>query len=205
MNEMQVLKLSYDIPPSVNHYLALRTTMKNGKPLGINYKTKEAVKYQKGFAEYVAGEVERQGWVTSQDKFQHYYVDAVFYFPRMDMDANNYWKIPLDAITDTKLIWQDDNVVCDRVKRILYDSVSPRMELTIYPVDYIGVFDDTSQMDAFEAICIGCRRYKRNCSILRNAKLGKIQKEITDNKCSEYKGSKQSAKNGAAELEAKEL
>lgn len=191
---MQVLKLSYAIPPSVNHYLALRTTVKNGKPLGINYKTKEASKYQKAFAEYVRDEIEKQNWTTDTDKSRHYYVDAVFYFPRIDMDANNYWKVPLDAITDTKLIWQDDNVVCERVQMIMYDSNNPRMELTIHPVDYIGVFKNTSQMEDFESICIGCKRYKRNCSILRGAKAGKIQPEITDNLCSEYKKSKDADK-----------
>lgn len=40
--------------------------------------------------------------ITDPDPMQHYYVDAVFYFPRIDMDTNNYWKVAFDAITDWK-------------------------------------------------------------------------------------------------------
>ena len=39
------------IPPSVNHYLAYRTIIKNGKPMAMSYKTKEAKDYQKNIIE----------------------------------------------------------------------------------------------------------------------------------------------------------
>ena len=96
----------------------------------------------------------------------------------------------LDAITDTQLIWLDDNVTCERVQAIYYDQKNPRMEITIRPVDYIGVFDDAPQMEAFVSNCIGCTRYSRNCSILRQAKEGRIQEEIADGVCIKYKPKK---------------
>ena len=34
---------------------------------------------------------------------------------------------------------------------------------------------------------VACSRYKRNCSILKNAKSGRIQDEICDFECSKYK------------------
>ena len=102
------------------------------------------------------------------------------------MDANNYFKCMMDAITETGLIWLDDNVVCERVQQICYDSKNPRVDLTIYPVDYVGIFEDLPQMEAFESICVGCSRYKRNCSILQNAKQGRIQNEIEDGVCKKY-------------------
>ena len=169
--------------------------MNKGKPLGASYKTKESKKYQAEFKEYVEKEAADQGWVTDMNKRQHYYVDALFYFPRSDMDANNYWKVLLDAITDTKLIWQDDNVVCERVQGIWYDSDNPRIEIEIRPVDYIGVFENASQMEDFESICVGCTMYKRNCSILRHAKNGVVQDEICDGICSKYKRRKADAEN----------
>ena len=89
----------------------------------------------------------------------------------------------LDAITDTGLVWVDDNVTCERVQRIYYDSKNPRIELTIYPVEYIGVFDNASQLEQFESRCIGCSRYKRNCSILQKAKEGRVQEEINNGIC----------------------
>ena len=184
---MNELKLISAIPPSVNHYLAYRAIMKNGKPMAMSYKTPEAVKYRSEFAGYVAAEVQRQGWDAKVNKTQHFYVDAVFYFPQIDLDANNYFKVMLDAITDTQLIWVDDNVVCERVQGIYYDSENPRVELTIHPVDYIGVFQNASQLELFQSNCVGCTRYKRNCSLLKKAIEVRIQKEIHDGFCESYK------------------
>lgn len=184
--DRQELKLVSPIPPSVNHYLSYRAIMRNGKPLAMSYKTKDAVKYQQEFIKYVRKEVFAQKWRPTSDRGQHFYVDADFYFPRVDMDCNNYWKCMFDAITETGLIWVDDNVTCERVNHIYYDSENPRIELTIRPVDYIGVFENASQMEKFEAICVGCKRSKRNCSILQKAKEGRIQKEIVDGVCTKY-------------------
>lgn len=153
----------------------------------MSYKTPEALKYRKEFADYVKSEVERQGWNLEPNKLQHFYVDTVFYFDKTHMDCNNYFKVMLDAITDTQLIWLDDDVVCERVQRIYYDSENPRVELKIYPVEYIGIFDNMSQMEKFTSVCFGCTRYARNCSILRKAKEGRIQEEIKNNICSKYK------------------
>lgn len=180
---MQKLKLTSDIPPSVNHYLAYRAIIKNGKPMAVSYNTSEAVKFKKNFAEYVCKEIDSQEWNYDPNTKQHFYVDAVFYFPRIDMDANNYWKVLLDSISETKKIWIDDNVVCERVQAIYYDSDNPRIELEIYPVDYIGVFKDASQLEHFESDCIGCSRYTRNCSILQGAKEGRIQESIKGGEC----------------------
>lgn len=181
------LHLTSPIPPSVNHYLAVRGIMRNGFPTAITYKTKDAVKYQKEFAKYVEDEIRRQSWVSPVNKYQHFYVDQIFYFPRIDMDANNYQKCLLDAITDTKLIWNDDNVVCERIQAIYYDSTNPRIEITIHPVDYIGVFKNASHLEVFTDKCTGCTRYKRNCSLLNKAREGHVQKEIIDGVCSKFK------------------
>ena len=183
---MPHLHLVSPIPPSVNHYLGYRAVMRNGKAVGMSYKTPKSVQYQKEFAKYVKQEVFNQGWVLVPNKEQHFYVDAVFYFDRIDLDPSNYFKVILDSITDTGLIWVDDNVVCERVNRIYYDNKNPRLELDIYPVDYIGIFDNISQLEQFEHNCFDCTRYKRNCSILNKAKQGRIQEEIQDCVCSKF-------------------
>lgn len=181
------LKLISEIPPSVNHYLAYRAIMKNGKPMAMSYKTPEAIRYQRNFTRYVIRQVKEQKWSLKLNKTQHFYVDCTFYFPRVDMDCNNYFKCMLDAITDSKKIWDDDNVVCERVNGIFYDSKNPRVEMIISPVDYIGIFNNISQLDEFESNCIGCNRYKRNCSILQKAKEGRIQDEIQNGICQKFK------------------
>ena len=184
------LRLISPIPPSVNHYLAYRAIIKNGKPMAMSYKTAEATKYQKEFTKYVEQEVKRQNWDLIPNKEQHFYVDCVFYFDRTNKDCNNYFKCMLDAITDTQLVWIDDNVVCERVNRIYYDNANPRIELCIYPVDYIGIFDNISQLEEFETNCVGCSRYKRNCSILQKAKEGHLQEDIVNCTCTKRKTKK---------------
>lgn len=122
------------------------------------------------------------------NKTQHWYIDCVFYFDRIDKDCNNYFKLLLDSITDTQSIWIDDNVTCERVNAIYYDAKNPRIEMTIYPVDYIGIFNNQEQLDEFESNCIHCKRYKeRKCSIFRKAIEGRIQEEIVDLHCSQKK------------------
>lgn len=161
--------------------------MKNNKPLAIVYETKEAKEYKKKFKKIVEREVKIQGWNLEVNSTQHFYVDAIFYFDRMDKDCSNYEKCLDDAITETQLIWKDDNVVLFRPQRIYYDASNPRIELTITPVEYVGIFDNSSQLEQFESNCIGCNRYKRNCSILKKAKEGRIQEEICDCVCSKRK------------------
>ena len=39
----------------------------------------------------------------------------------------------------------------------------------------------------FESRCIGCNRYKRNCSILQKAKEGRIQKDVENLECKKFK------------------
>lgn len=187
MKIIQELKLVSPIPPSVNHYLGWRAILKNGRPMAMSYKKPEALKYQKEFSEYVKKEVDKQGWIKSNNKSQHYYMDCIFYFDRVDKDANNSFKCLADAITDSKSVWVDDTQLCERVQGIYYDSDNPRVEITIHKVDYIGVFENASQLEEFESNCIGCSRYKRNCSILQKAKEGRIQSEICNGICSKRK------------------
>lgn len=179
------LMITSPIPPSVNHYLAYRVvTRKNGKPLAAVYKTKEATAYQAAFKEAVSAAVFEQGWETDLENPRHIYVDADFYMDKTHRDCNNSWKCLLDAITDTKLVWKDDDIVCERVNKIVYDAENPRVELCIHYVDYIGIFDNEDQLTTFkENNCIGCKRYKRNCTLLRKAIEGRIQGEIDGYVC----------------------
>ena len=188
-----ILKLTSPMPPSVNHYTGIRTVMKKnpktGKqtPMAMVYETAEAKKYKKEFKKIIETEVKKQEYDAPVNDKQHFNVDAVFYFDRIDKDAANYEKCLSDTITETQLIWEDDNVVLFRPQRIYYDAENPRIELTIYPVRYIGIFDNQEQLEQFECNCHECKRYSRNCSILKKDKEGRIQEEIQDLVCSKYK------------------
>ena len=80
---MEKLKLVITDFISVNHYLAYRAIMKNGRPMAMSYKTQEATRFHKNFTQYVKQQAKEQNWITDPNPFQHYYVDAVFYFPRI--------------------------------------------------------------------------------------------------------------------------
>ena len=155
--------------------------------MAMVYETGEAKKYKKEFIKYIHDQIKKQNWTLPVIKTQHFYCDCVFYFDRIDKDCNNYFKLLLDSITESEAIWADDNVVCERVNRILYDSDNPRIEITIYPVDYVGIFDNYKQLEQFENKCKLCKRYLKNCSILNKAKEGRIQEEIQDFICKKYK------------------
>lgn len=178
------IKLVSPIPCSVNHYIKARPFIFKGKAQVTMYETAEAKKYKKNFKKYVESEMERQNIHIIPNKTQHYYCDCVFYFERIDQDANNYFKLLLDAITDSGRIWVDDNVVCERVNGIYYDSKNPRIELEIYPVDYIGIFKNKKEFEEFETGCLECSRYRNGrCSILIKAQNGRIQDDIVGLQC----------------------
>lgn len=184
------LKLISSIPPSVNHYLSYRVIKSNNRYIACSYKTKEANTYQKEFVKYVTNEVEKQGWDMTNFQNLHLYVDTIFYFPRKDMDANNYFKVLLDAITDSHVVWEDDNLVCERVQQIYYDSKNPHIEVSIHPVSYIGIFDNYDKLKKYELKCENCCRFSKNCSLLARAKMGYIQEGIAQDDCLFFKGKK---------------
>lgn len=178
------LKLISPIPCSVNHYIKPRPFIIHGKPQVTMYETAEAKTYKKNFTKYIKEQVKIQNFNIEVNKTQHFYVDCVFYFDRIDKDANNYFKLLLDSITDSKCIWEDDNIVCERVNAIYYDVKNPRIEIEIYPVDYIGIFDNQEQLNVFMEGCICCKKYKEGkCSIYKKALEGRIQEEIQNNIC----------------------
>ena len=93
-----------------------------------------------------------------------------------------------DSISESGCVWIDDTQACENVKAIYYDSKNPRIELTIYQTDYIGIFDNRAQLEEFESNCIQCNRYRDGkCSLLVKSKEGRIQDEIQDNICSKFK------------------
>jgi crossover junction endodeoxyribonuclease RusA len=174
------LYLVSPIPPSVNHYLGHRAVNIKGKTTAMVYETAEAKKYKKELVQYVLEQIKAQDWELIPNKTQHFYIDCCFYFGRTDMDPNNYFKVPLDAITETQAIWIDDNVTLERVQRIYYDKTNPRLEMHIHPVEYIGVFDKPEWLTQFTGNCKGCMRWKDGkCSILRESIEGRIREEVS--------------------------
>lgn len=126
---MNDLYLVSPIPVSVNEYLKPHMIHK-GRGMVVMYETAAAKAYKAAFISYIQEEAKKQNFQKIENTSQHCYVDVGIYFPRKRMDANNHWKIMLDAITESKAVWMDDSQVCERVKFIRYDSKTLALNCT---------------------------------------------------------------------------
>ena len=158
---------------SVNHYMNYRAV---GKVV-MAYKPKGTKDFEKNFATYLKQEIEEQHWIKPS-KGTFVIMDTIFYMPRQDMDAQNYFKSLCDIMTSSG-VWEDDNIVLERVNRIYYDSNNPRIEIEIYEAPFVGVFDNREEYQIFNNTCKTCKRYSNNCSIHKKAIECRIQSELT--------------------------
>ena len=180
------LKLTCDEFISVNHYMNYRT---QGK-IVMAYKPIKTKNFEKNLSKYIKEELEKQGWIKPA-KGKFIIMDTIFYFPRTDMDAQNYFKSLCDVMT-TAGIWEDDNIVMERVNRIYYNNKNPRIEIEVYESDFIGIFDNEEEYLNFKNICDSCKRFKSSrCSIYKKVLESRIQDDVIRNdnvwKCLKYK------------------
>ena len=174
--------IKYDeLPPSVNDYLKTAVRRAGNKHIPYVYETKSSKDFKKRFRAYLQREVRKQGWnkaVTSSDN--HWYLDCIFYQARTNQDNNNYYKILCDSLTG--IVIEDDKNILVRTQRVFYDSKNPRFMAVLRPVGYQGIFNDETDYTLFvENNCKNCKRFKKNCSILRKALEGRVQEEIDIN------------------------
>ena len=183
--EQKKLKLICQDFISVNHYMSYRAV---GKRV-MAYKPKTTKDFEKTFSTYVKEEILKQGWIKPPNG-KLVIMDTIFYFPRIDMDAQNYFKSLCDILTTCE-VWEDDNIVMERVNRIYYDSQNPRIEIEIYESNNVGIFDNNEEYDFFKEKCEMCKRFKNNCSIHKNALKNRIQNDVELTKtgwsCSKFK------------------
>lgn len=189
MNNKQELKLVCNDFISVNHYMNYRVAGK----IVMAYKPKATKDFEKKFGKYIKEEMDKQGWIKP-DKNKFVNVHTTFYFPRIDMDANNYFKVLLDVMTEVG-VWEDDNITRESVDRIYYDSKNPRIEVTLSVSENIGIFDNEQDYIEFKSKCQNCSRFKEGkCSIHKKALESRIQDEVVliDNKwnCNKFNISK---------------
>ena len=77
----------------------------------------------------------------------------------------------------------DDDIILYEVKDIYIDKLNPRVEIKISKSPKKGIFKSEEELDNFlEINCKDCKRYKRNCSILRKALENRIEPQINKDK-----------------------
>jgi Holliday junction resolvase RusA-like endonuclease len=180
------------ICPSNNHYNSYRI-ISGKKPFIQAYPSKEYTQYKKDFIPYLKKIVNDFEWEMINE-FKHYYLDITIYFPKTSHDPTNYFKTLQDVATG--ILWFDDKIVLGRVQRVYYtynSQCDPRIECRLYPVDYIGIFNDVNEYEQFISKCESCRNYKDGeCKKLADYMFYKITKDFDWEKrvCLKYKEAK---------------
>lgn len=187
------LKLTLPVPISLNElYIneyGWNPKKKMRTPTGRRILSNDGEKCKTEIQELATEQMKSQYWDYDFTLNNYIYMDTIIYFSRRGRDDNNIYKLLCDSLE--KIVYENDSRVLIRTQKILYDTVNPHIEVTLKPVEYIGIFDDEIHMNAFESNCMKCKRYARNCSILNKAKQGQIQEEI-DQKfiCSKFNKTK---------------
>jgi Holliday junction resolvase RusA-like endonuclease len=176
------LNLTLPLPTSINklyiNQMGWNPKTKSRIATGKRILSKEGEKTKKSIIDEATDQLKGQDWSYDFTVDNYIYMDTIIYFNRKGRDDNNIYKLLCDALE--KVVYENDSRVLIRTQRILYDTESPRVEVEFTPVEYRGIFKNEIHMNEFEDNCKKCKRYKRNCSILKKAKEGRIQEEIKE-------------------------
>lgn len=191
----QELKLTLPVPTSINALYVNQYTFnpksRRREPTGAKILSKEGELCKKQIQLHATKQLSEQVWdyEWTEGKNNFLYQDAIIYFSRRGRDDNNIYKLLNDSLE--KISYDNDSRVLVRTQKILYDTVNPRIELTLTPVDYVGVFENKEKADAFEVKCKGCTRYlEGRCSILVDSLAATVREEIgstDDPECVKFK------------------
>lgn len=151
--------------PSVNSYM---TSGYRKTPDTKNFETLFAYKVKKA--------MEEQNWKKPPEGVFCKY-ECIHYFPAANNDSNNRYKVPMDILTKCG-VWEDDRYAIEGCNRVYIDNRHPRTEIIITVMPWVGIFDNKKDFNTFEEKCKECKRYKRNCSILKDSKENKIPREF---------------------------
>lgn len=189
-NKHLEIKLILPLPVSINklyiNQYSWNPKTKTRIPTGKRIMSEEGKKIKKQIQLETIKQLQSQEWDYEWTKTNYIYQDCYIYMNRAGRDDNNIFKLLNDSLE--KIVYDNDSRVLTRTQRILIDSENPRVELIISQVPFRGIFDTEEQMRQFEGKCKTCKRYKNNCSILKRAKEGRIQKEVDENfNCIKYK------------------
>lgn len=176
------LSLTLPLPTSLNalyiNKFGYNPKTRTRTATGQRILSKEGEKTKKEIQEAAKQQIHNSDWDYEFTKDHYIYMDTFIVFNRKGRDDNNVYKLLCDALE--KIVYENDSRVLIRTQKILYDTERPRVEVNFTPVTYQGIFDDQDTLNQFEDKCKLCKRYSRNCSILKKAKEGRIQEEISD-------------------------
>lgn len=68
---------------------------------------------------------------------RYLYLDTYIYMNRLGRDDNNIYKLLNESLE--KIVYDNDSRIL--TQKILIDTENPRVEVSLRPVEYIGIFD----------------------------------------------------------------
>lgn len=186
MTSSNTLILTSELPPSVNHYLKYKIVRRGNRVFPSSYQSPESIKYKRKFKKYVKEQIKIQGWkVPEKDKLVYIYIE--FYMDRKRKDPNNFFKVPLDALSEAG-VYLDDDIALPVTTRLYIDSKNPRMEMKLVESEAIGVFNDREHLNEFTINnCINCRRDMNTCGIRKKLLENRIVEEVNNDNCMKKK------------------
>jgi Holliday junction resolvase RusA-like endonuclease len=189
------LEMTLPVPTSLNK-LYINQYSYNPKsrmrvPTGKRILSPEGTKCKNELQAEARVQMQGQDWDYDWTKEGYCYLDTVIYFARRGTDDNNIYKLLCDALES--ICYDNDSRILVRTQKIMYSPNNPRVEVSITPVEYVGVFDSEEEAKNFENMCSDCSRYRKgSCSILKDSLNGTEREEIDLDQfdCTEYKRKK---------------
>ncbi|MBD1379050.1 RusA family crossover junction endodeoxyribonuclease [Metabacillus arenae] len=176
------IEMTLPLPTSINklyiNQFGWNPKTKTRMPTGKRIMSKDGVKVKNEIQNEAIKQLTNQEWDYEWTKENYIYQDCYIYMNRLGRDDNNLFKLLNDSLE--KIVYDNDSRVLTRTQRILIDSENPRIILHISQTPHRGIFDDENKIYIFEENCKTCKRYLRNCSILKKAKEGRVQSEINE-------------------------
>lgn len=188
------LNLTLPVPISINSLYVNQFKydyyLKRRVPTGGRVLSSSGEKQKKDIQKIASEQVKLQNWdyAWTEDKNNFLYLDVNIFFARRGRDSDNVFKLLHDSLE--KIVFDNDSRILPRVQKVLYDTENPRVEVSLSPVEYKGIFSGVKEMTSFEENCKSCTRYlKGRCSILVDSIAGTVRSEIEDINnpiCSKY-------------------
>jgi Holliday junction resolvase RusA-like endonuclease len=181
--EQMKLKLILPLPVSVNALYVNQTFYDPKKRThvltGKRILSPKGRKAKKDIQIACKKQMKGQEWDYDYTQTHYLYQDMVVYFNRMGRDSDNLLKCLNDSLKG--LAYYNDDKILTRTQKVMVDSVNPRIEIELHPVEFKGIFHDQAEADMFESICVKCSHYRNaRCSILVESMEGRVREEIHD-------------------------
>lgn len=181
---MDQLTITLPLPDSVNKIYGRNK-------FGSTYLKKEGKDFKAKAEKYIREQVEIQKWKALTER-EYCFVDAIVFMNKCGRDSDNLFKLLLDSVNLSNVVWHDDTYALSRTNRIYIDSLNPRVEIIITPTNTIGIFDTAEEYEEFKARCNMCSRFKKTCSlhnkVIENRIISEVTKDENDKwKCCKFK------------------